>query len=234
MEQPFMELPLRLYAIAGFIPLGRRVVDVGTDHALLPVYLVRNRICPGVVAGDVHPGPYRIALSAVAVAGLADRIDVRMGDGLTIVKPDEVNVAVIAGMGGGTIREILKNSFGIAASLERLVLQPMVDAGALRIWLVEKGWHIADEVLLEEGGTIYEVIVAERGREEVADPLLIEIGARLVEKKDPLLKKHLTNQIQSLQRIVYSLAKSASPEALHKKTEILAKIGEMKKVSKWL
>ncbi|MFZ5640216.1 MAG: tRNA (adenine(22)-N(1))-methyltransferase [Bacillota bacterium] len=229
-----MQLPPRLSAIAGFVPVGRRVVDVGTDHALLPVYLIKNGKCPGAVAGDVHEGPYQAAGKAVAAAGLADRIDVRLGDGLTIINSGEVEVAVIAGMGGGTIRDIIRNSLGTASMLERLVLQPMVDGGALRTWLVKNGWRLADETLVEEGGTIYEVIAAERGREEETDPLLLEIGPRLVEKKDPLLKRRLTDQARSLKRIIYNLARSTSPEAQHKKTELLARLGEMKKVLAWL
>jgi tRNA (adenine22-N1)-methyltransferase len=229
-----MQLPPRLSAIAGFVPAGRWVVDIGTDHALLPVYLIKNSKCPGAVAGDVREGPYRMAKKSVSGAGLTDRIGIRLGDGLTIVRPGEVEVAVIAGMGGGTIRDIIRNSLGTASVLERLVLQPMVDGGALRIWLVKNGWRLADETLVEDGGTIYEIIAAERGREEETDPLLLEIGPRLVEKKDPLLKKHLTNQTRALKRIIYNLARSTSPEAQHKKTELLARLGEMKKVLAWL
>lgn len=229
-----MQLPPRLLAIAGFVPPGRRVVDVGTDHAWLPIYLVKQGISPSALAGDLHTGPFEVAKEAVAEAGLADRVDVRLGDGLTIVSPGEAEVAVIAGMGGGTIREILKNSIDTATHLARLILQPMVDAGALRIWLAQNGWRMIDEALVEESGTIYEVIAVERGREEETDPLLLEIGPRLVEKKDPLLRRHLTNQTRSLKRIVYNLARSKSPEALHKKTELLAKLGEMKKVLAWL
>lgn len=229
-----MQLPPRLLAIAGFVPPDRRVVDVGTDHALLPVYLVEKGISPSAVAGDVHSGPYETARKAVARAGFGDRITVRLGDGLAIVESGEVEVAVIAGMGGGTIREIINNSIDTASGMERLVLQPMVDAGALRLWLVQKGWQITDETLVEESGTIYEIIAAERGREEETNPLLLEIGPRLVEKKDPLLKKHLANQARSLKRIIYNLARSESPEALRKKIELLAKLGEMKKVLAWL
>lgn len=229
-----MQLPPRLLAIAGFVPPGRRIVDVGTDHALLPIYLVKNGISPSLIAGDLHTGPYEVARAAVEEAGLQDLVSVRLGDGLSIVQPGEAEVAVIAGMGGGTIREIIRNSMDTATQMERMVLQPMVDAGALRTWLAQSGWRLADEALIEESGSLYEVIAVVRGREEETDPLLLEIGPRLVEKRDPLLKKHLKNQAGSLKRIIYSLALSSSPEALHKKTELLAKLGEMKKVLAWL
>lgn len=229
-----MQLPPRLSAIAGFVPSGKRIVDIGTDHALLPVHLLQQGICPGAVAGDVSAGPYEVAREAIAAAGLAEQIAVRQGDGLAVVGPGEVQVAVIAGMGGGTIRDILAAGIDQAAAMERLILQPMVDAGALRLWLVTKGWRLAEETLVEENGVIYEIIVAERGREEETDPLLVEIGPRLIERRDPLLKKTLAHQISSLKRIIFNLAKSTSPEALHKKTELLAKLGEMKKVTAWL
>ncbi|MGQ9558791.1 MAG: class I SAM-dependent methyltransferase, partial [Desulfurispora sp.] len=103
-----MQLSARLSAIAGLIPAGSVVVDVGTDHARLPVYLVRSGRCPRALATEINRQPWQRARAAVAEAGLSDRIAVRLGDGLAPLRPGEADVAVLAGMGGGPIGRILQ------------------------------------------------------------------------------------------------------------------------------
>ncbi len=102
-----MKLSKRLATIAALVPPGGRLADIGTDHAYLPVYLVTEGIVPSAVAGEVNEGPFRAAGEALARVGLADRISLRFGDGLAVLAPGEADTAVIAGMGGQTIVDIL-------------------------------------------------------------------------------------------------------------------------------
>ncbi|HEX3030857.1 MAG TPA: class I SAM-dependent methyltransferase [Bacillota bacterium] len=230
------QLSERLMAIARCIPPGSRIVDVGTDHAYLPIYLVQAGICPTAVAGDVHQGPYQVAVKAVREAGLTDYIAVRKGDGLAVITPGEVEVAIIAGMGGGTIQVILEANPQVAESLTRLVLQPMVDAGPLRGWLLTHGWQLAEEDLVEEDGRIYELVVAVRAGASAgagglasagmasaaeagqaqADPVLLEVGPLLVKQGHPLLGRHTDKLIQDRARVLAQLRRSDSPAAREK------------------
>lgn len=220
-----MHLSQRLMAIANFVHKGSKIADIGTDHAYLPIFLVKNDLCPNAVGGDVHRGPFEAAVRAVQEAGLADKISVRQGDGLAVVQPGEVDIAVIAGMGGGTIRGILEASPQVVEKLERLILQPMVDSAHLREWLLLNGWKIADEELVEEEGRLYEIIVAEKagvkpdvdGNAGVKpDAVLLEAGPRLVEKRHPLLRKHLDKLIQDRKRVLDQIRNSKSPLAKEK------------------
>ena len=95
-----MKLPERLLRIASFVPQSSLVADIGTDHALLPVYLARQGICSKVIATDLHPGPLEAARSTVALFNLWKQVELRQGDGLEVIRPGEVNVIIIAGMGG--------------------------------------------------------------------------------------------------------------------------------------
>ena len=95
-----MKLSKRLSAVAKMVPVNTTLVDVGTDHAYLPVYLCEQGICPHVVASDVAPGPLSSASAHTAQAGLADRIDCRLADGLSAVSIGEMDGAVLCGMGG--------------------------------------------------------------------------------------------------------------------------------------
>ena len=102
-----MELAKRLAVAAAYVPAGSVVADIGADHAYLPIYLVKTGRCARVIATELRSGPFQSALRQVAEHKLESNIDLRLGDGLTVLKPAEAGVLVLAGMGGNTIREIL-------------------------------------------------------------------------------------------------------------------------------
>lgn len=215
-----MKIPFRLLAIAKFIPNGLKVADVGTDHAILPVYLVKENISPAVIASDLNEGPLEAAAKTVAQAGVADKIQLRLGNGLTNINSGEVDLAVIAGMGGGTIKNILVDCNN-NCPVSSLVLQPMGDSGYLRQWLAENGWKIVDEDIVEEDGRFYEIIYAIRGREATTDELILSLGPRLVENKHPLLRKLIKREIEANKKITAALNGSKKQEALLKQRIIL-------------
>lgn len=226
-----MELPKRLAALAAFIPHGSIAADIGTDHAYLPIFLVKQGICRFVIATDLREGPFQSAKHKIKEHTLEDRISLRLGDGLQPLKPGEVEVVVLAGMGGNTIRGILAGAPPTLAGIKRLVMQPMADAGDLRNWLAANGWKIADEELVEEDGRIYVVIAAEPGCEATCDPLYLELGPRLLEKKSPLLERHLNSFMVKYERVLAGLALAHSTAAREKALEIEAKVDRIREVS---
>ena len=79
---------------------GLPVADVGCDHAYLPIYLAKENVSPYVIACDINAGPVIRAQENVEDVDLTEKIDVRQGDGLSVIKPGEVKCVVLAGMGG--------------------------------------------------------------------------------------------------------------------------------------
>lgn len=214
-----MELAKRLAAAAKYVTAGSVAVDIGTDHAYLPIFLVETGVCQRVIATELRPGPFHSALQKVTEHKLEHRIDLRLGDGLNVIDPGEADVLVLAGMGGNTIREILAESPGITNKVRKLILQPMADHGDLRAWLVGNGWKIDDEQLVEENGKIYVIIAAVTGRELIKDPALMELGPRLAEKKGPLFKKHLEIIAGRYERALAGMKESKSDAAVKKALE---------------
>ena len=102
-----MKLTPRLRAVAELVPCGSCIADIGTDHAYVPIFLIHNGRIKYAIAGDIHAGPAQRAREHIKREGLSTKIKVREGAGLSILEEDEVDGAVIAGMGGFMIRNML-------------------------------------------------------------------------------------------------------------------------------
>lgn len=154
-----MVISERLKTLSGYVRQGSRVADIGTDHGFLPIYLVAQNVAPAAIASDLRQGPAAVARKNIEKAGLFDRIEVRVGNGLALVSQNEVDDIVIAGMGGETIVEILDAAPWVIHPHYRLILQPMSHAEILREWLYRRGFSTETELLLEDGGRDYIVLV---------------------------------------------------------------------------
>jgi tRNA (adenine22-N1)-methyltransferase len=203
----------RLQAIADMVPVGVTMADIGTDHAYLPIYLISHNVVARAIAGDIHQGPYLSAKNAVVAAQLEEFISVRRGNGLEVVRPGEAETVVIAGMGGLNIIDILRSRPEVTATLKRLIVQPMIAAAAVRMWLQTNGWQIISEQLIQEDGKLYQIIAAEPGESQPFEPILYEIGPLLWHSRHPLLLLHIEELIVHLRGVLAAMAGSA--EAVH-------------------
>ena len=145
----------RLRAVADLVEPGLPALDVGTDHAYLPVRLVKEGVCPSAAAVDIRVSPLENARRNVEKSGLSDRIDLWLGDGLSGVEPGRFGTVIIAGMGGELIADIIASS---ALARDRgtvFVLQPMTRASELRKYLCENGFTITRETAVADSGRDY-------------------------------------------------------------------------------
>lgn len=230
----------RLKAIAEYVPPGLTVADIGTDHAYLPTYLVQTGISTKVIAGEYNEGPFGTALQRVQSEGLTLQIDVRKGNGLAVLRPEEAEVITISGMGGGLIADILNEGRDKLSSVKRLILQPNVGERALRVWLLNEHWTLIDETILEEDGKIYEILVAERVPTQAhSDPYrdqplnhewLLRVGPILARKKSPLLLQKWNHELQKADKIMEQLLASDTEAAKARRSEWQLYINELEEV----
>jgi len=205
-----MELKGRLGLIAAKVPKCRTVCDIGTDHAYIPIYLVRKGICREAIASDVRKGPIMAAEENIERFGLEAYVKTRLGDGLKTISEDEIDVIIIAGMGGELIKNILAESYSKAQAATAIILQPMNSHEILRGWLYGNGFEIYDEEMVSEGRKIYTVMSARwTGAEGLSmEDINLHIGQKLIEKKDPLLKPYIANKLMFMDRAITELQKS--------------------------
>ena len=159
MTRPMFCLDPRLRAIADRVTPDSRVADIGTDHALLPIWLCREGIVSRAIAADVADGPLKRARENVESYHCADRVDVRLSDGLRGIEPQEVDEVIIAGMGGELIARILDDASWKRAAV-RWILQPMSASEDLRVYLAGHGYGIESEQAVRALNRVYSVMTA--------------------------------------------------------------------------
>lgn len=162
MKNP-IQLSKRLEAVASFIQNDSYFADIGSDHAYLPAYVCMNNPYVRAIAGEVNQGPLERAEATVQTHQLTNKIDVRLGNGLEVItKHDNIDTITITGMGGTLIKDILTIGKEKLTNIQRIIAQPNNNAYAVRKFLYEHHYDIIDEMIIEENGHIYEIVVGER------------------------------------------------------------------------
>lgn len=227
----YINLSKRLNAAADFAIPGKKILDIGSDHSYLPIYLVQQEVVPSAVAGEVVQGPYTKALEQVTMHQLEKKIDVRFGDGFEVLEEtEEVGTIFICGMGGLLISDIINEGLkdNKISKSAQLVLQPNNAEKELRNVLVDNQFKISSETIIEENNKIYEVIVAEYTEEKVnyTDIEFIFGPEQLKERSSLFLKKwRLT--LEKNERILKQLENTKNTEKieeLRKKNQQIEKV----------
>lgn len=200
-----MILSPRLKIIADSIQGYETVADIGSDHAYLPIYLVKSNQVKSAIATDVNKGPVEISKERLKSNKADERVEVRHGDGLRVLKPGEAEVIVIAGMGGILIRDILDRDVKVAESARLLILQPMRDSDKVRKWLNNNRFDIIDEELVKEQDRIYEVLWARPCSKMKEAKGLMLLGEKIIEKKHPLAVEYINKKTEELEKVLAAL-----------------------------
>jgi tRNA (adenine22-N1)-methyltransferase len=238
-----VKLSPRLNAIAKFIKTGAAVIDVGTDHGYIPVYLAQNSMAKRIIATDLRKGPLDRAKASALEYGVSERIEFIQTDGLIGIDGTgdggaAIDTVILAGMGGETIMAILEEAKWPLLNGLRMILQPQSKLGELSSWLDKNGCAVFDETLVEDEGRIYTVLLAGTG-ESRAPMSCAELYADrlLTEKRDPLLPRYLDMLIkktaQEIQGMERSDRKSGTGELLHKKRALEGFIRMRRETEQW-
>lgn len=202
-----MNLSERLMHIIDFIPQSTCLADIGTDHGFIPIYAILNSITEYAIASDINPGPVKVAKKNITKHGLSDKIQTRIGPGLSTLKASEAETIVIAGMGGILIADIIEENIKIARSASTLILQPVQYPEVLRKYLLTSNFNIIDEDIVKDENKYYYIIkaISEPAKEYEKDAYYYT-GKKLVEKGNPLLKEYLNYKISSIKSILDNLS----------------------------
>jgi len=223
-----MELSSRLLKIASMVEDCECLADIGTDHAYIPILLIKEERCERAIASDINKGPIIKAEKNIAEKGLKGKIECRLGGGLKTIKPYEADAAVIAGMGGNLIRDIINDDMEVFKSLSYCIAQPVQNPEILRQYIYNMGFTILDEELAIEDNKFYEIIKLNFNNvKEKIEPIYYEVGKKLFEKGHYLLKDFINYKLDKYNSINNKLIDNSFNSQI-RKAEVINKINDLK------
>lgn len=225
-----MELKIskRLLTVAALVPSCNALADIGSDHGLLPLYLLQTGRIARAFCCDIRPGPLEAAIRNIAACHMDGRAVPLLGNGLAPVHDIPHDCAVIAGMGGETIAQILADDQICAQDPRLFVLQPMTRANVLRHDLAQHGFWIVDFALCDDNGRLYECFSVRKGAPIEQDPLYLEISRPF--QTDPVLyTRYLKHERNRIDAVLRGIAQSVSPdpETVHRMTALAEAIDQL-------
>ena len=225
-----MQLSNRLAALAAYVPKGSRVIDVGTDHAYIPIFLREQQIAISCVATDINKGPLEKAALNINAHGI-DHIRLFQTNGLVGLEEEEADVIMISGMGGFLIVDILKNTLPLVKRMKKLILQPQQDIDKVRECLHEIGFKIEDETFVKDDDKYYTVIAAVPGKEHYEKEEDYLYGRCLIAKKDAVFKEWVNYKLAKQEGIYEAIRHQETESACKRKEELEVEINRLKEVS---
>lgn len=204
----------RLKQVVSEVKKGNIIADVGTDHGYVPIYLVKNSIAQKAIAADISKGSCDKAKTNISLYGLNDKIDVRCGNGLEIIKDSEIlDTIIISGMGGLLTIDVLKSNKNSVNNAKQLILQPQRDIEKVREYLHSINYRIINEEMLIESGKYYTIINAIKGSDEKYSELEYYFGKFLLNKKSAVLKQFIDHEYKKINIVLDNISNNAVENA---------------------
>ena len=210
-----MKISKRLKEISNFIDENDKIIDIGCDHALLDIYLKEKYENISIIASDIHEGALKMARKNLEKHEMEDKIDLRLGDGLTVANPNEYNCIIISGMGYYNIVKILSDQSKLE-NANKIIIQSNTDVVKLRKYIIKLGYKITREKLVEDNDIIYTIIQFQKGIEKY-DYRQIYFGPRLLENKDEIFNDYYYKKLLKYENLLLQLPKSNVISRLHHK-----------------
>ncbi|MCC8099533.1 MAG: class I SAM-dependent methyltransferase [Clostridiales bacterium] len=217
MEQ--LQLTPRLQVVADLVPEGANLVDVGTDHAHLPVWLLLNGRIAAAIASDIRPGPLERARGTVEAYRLQERVSLRLCPGLEGVSPHEADTVTICGMGGDMMIGILEAAPWTKEGVT-LILQPQSGQPRLRRWLTAHGYAIQLECLAKEAHRWYPVLLVRGGSCAALSPSEALAGPERAWRQEPLRLEYLIFLRQQCSRQLDAVLRSEKAADVNRRAEL--------------
>lgn len=172
-------LNVRLCSCASLVRQDAVFADIGTDHAYLPLFLLRTGVIKKAFCSDVNEGPLAKARENAETSGFSDKVTLILTDGASALDGKGITDYAICGMGGELIADIISAAPHLKDGSLRLILQPMTKQSHLRRYLLSEGFRIDSEVYSEEGHRRYVCFSATyTGECRSIDPTEAEICAK--------------------------------------------------------
>jgi len=198
-----MKISNRLKLIASFVDDNSYIIDVGCDHALLDIFLVENKKNVKAIASDINKGPLESAEKNIKKYNLEDKIEIKLGNGITTIN-DEVDTIIISGLGGETIIDILKEDLNRLKNINKMIISPHSDTHLVRKEIVKLGFKIENEIFTYDQKKSYEIIKFIKGKKIYTEEELFFGPINLKQKNEYFYKyyRELNNKLKKILKTI--------------------------------
>ena len=210
-----MKINKRLLAISNYVNDNSNVIDVGCDHALLAIYLVKNKKNIFCIASDINEGPLNQARKNIEKYDVQEKIKINLGNGIEPIE-EEIDTIIISGMGGTTITNIL-NDKNKLVNVKRIILSPNNEIYKVRKNMNKLGYKIICEEVISDRDKFYPIIVFEKVTERLNNQKFL-YGSLVKNNAD--YKKYIGYLKEKLQLKLKSIPKKYIIKRLLLKREI--------------
>ena len=212
-------LSKRLTEVTKFIETNKVVYDVGSDHGLLPCFLVMKKIAKKAYASDNKIGPLNKAKANIKKYELEGKVIPILADGIEKIEED-VNIITICGMGYFTVKHILDGKD--LSNYDKIVVQVNNHVPKLRKWISDNNYTIIDETIVKDD-FFYEIVVFNSSKSRQLTDLEIEYGPINLKKRDKIFIEYLKDKKNKLNKINVSAKKPLYSEKI-KQIDVIIKV----------
>ncbi len=214
-----IKLDVRLSTVAGMVEKCEYFTDIGSDHAYLPIFLLKNEIICKALITDLRSGPLKNSEANSKKYGVYEHCKFALGSGLAPLKDEKIDCAAICGMGGETIIEILSENLSLAENIPSLILQPMSDYVKLKRFLYSNGFDFRCERIVRDEHLFYHIFsVFYTGKEIAVDEKELEFSEELFVADIPVMKEFIKGKLYE-QNLIDQGLENSSNESLKKQSK---------------
>lgn len=192
-----IKLSKRLASIASNIDKEDKVVDIGCDHGYLSIYLKAVNGNKIVIATDINENALNMAKKNINKNSIL--IETRLGNGLDVIKHNEVDTIIISGMGCNTILNILKKNK--LKYIKKIVIQSNTDIPLIRKYINKLGYTIKNEQLIIDKNIYYIIITFTKGKHKYTKKELY-FGPILLKENNDLFNEKKAIELNKLEEIL--------------------------------
>ena len=153
------QLSQRLLTIANMVSQDAFVVDIGTDHGLLPIFLIRTGRVHEAYAVDKSPKALLRAKKNISRFLVTQNCSAIQSDGFVNLNYNKPATICLAGMGGYTMVSILERGletkYKTCHPIHEVIMQPNKSALLVRRKMSQWNWFLTSETLIKERNSFY-------------------------------------------------------------------------------
>lgn len=195
-----MKINERLERIGDLVEANSFCLDVGCDHALLDIYLVKKNKNIKAIASDIAEGPLEQAKQNIIRENLENEIETRLGPGLKTYS-EGIDTIIISGMGGRNIIGICKDSPKVLKKINTLIISPNNYQEDVKRYLCKNGFYVENEEFVRDKKFIYQIIIFKKGKKKYTNKEYF-FGPVFLIKKGPLFREYYERELKTREILI--------------------------------